>query len=146
MNNVPPTPSSIVILFDPSDIHTTLDEEEYYAFHRFTTFDNVLNLINTGQCGRIDLHLPTNFDFNLIRPNRYVYIHAYFRDNEDTSITNQEERQKIRDSIRTCCEINGEEFIERGILEANDRIYDEGIDLAEQLLQLDIDLMNTRPP
>jgi hypothetical protein len=142
MNIAGPIPSSIVILLDPSGKHITLDGEGYYVFRRFTMFDDVRNLINTGQHGQIDLHVPIDFPFDDMRPYLSVYIHTYFADNEETSIIIVMERQKIRDSIRVCCENVGEEFIERGVLDSDAQGYDEGINLAEQLRQMDEDHMN----
>jgi hypothetical protein len=75
-----------------------------------------------------------------------IYIHTYFVDNRLITCTNVTEREKIRDSIRTCCETMGEEFTERGIIESNDHMYEEGIGHLEQLLQMDRNRMNELLP
>jgi hypothetical protein len=143
MTAVGPISSGIVILLDPYDHHATLEEEEdYNFFYRFTIFDEVRQLIDTGQFSEITLHVPTDFTFEPMRAYLPVYINTYFFDNEETSVTNVTERQKIRDSIRKCYEALGEEFIERGVLDLNDHTYDDGIGLAEQLLQMNIDRRN----
>lgn len=136
------TSSSIVILLDPFNKHTTLDEDRYRVFRRFTTFNDVHYLIDTRQFEHIDLHVPTTFNFNDMRQHPKVYIHTYFVSNEEISLINDTEREKIRESIRICCENTGEEFIERGIMDSNENIFDEGIDLVEQILQMDINRMN----
>jgi hypothetical protein len=138
MSAVYPLPSSVVILFDPSDKHVTLDEDEYQFFRRFTMFGDVRNLIDTGQYIHIDLHVPTTFTFDDMRPYPKVYIHTYFTDDDETSWINDTERQKIRDSIRICCGSTGEEYVERGIMEENDYIFEQGTHLAELLVQMDI--------
>jgi hypothetical protein len=140
--NIDYVPSCIVILFDPYGKHTTLDEDRYRIFYRFTTFNDVRNLIDARQCGQIDLHVPTDFSFESMRPYPRVYIHTYFVDNKDTSIVNDIERDKIRESIRICCAAVGEEFVNRGIIESNDQMFQDGISLADQIRQMDIDRMN----
>jgi hypothetical protein len=138
MSSVCPPPSNVVILFDPSDKHVTLDEDGYHVFRRFKIFSDVRNLLNTEHYGHIDLHVPTTFHFNDMRPYPKVYIHTYFMDDEETSLTNDTERQKIRDSIRICCGSTGEEYIERGVMEENDYAFEQGTGIAELLLQMDI--------
>lgn len=142
MSDVYPSPSCIVILFDPSDTHFTLEEDRYSVFYRFTTFNEALNLIETCQFAQIDLHVPIDFDFNFMRQHPEVYIHTYFMDDEEISDMNVTERQKIRDSIRRCCEVAGEDFVQRGVMEWNDHTFEEGINLAEQLLLLNINRSN----
>jgi len=146
MSHVDFTSSSIVILLDPFNKHTTLDEDRYRAFRRFTTFNDVHQLIDTGQFTHIDLHVPTTFNFNDMRQHPNVYIHTYFIDNEEISLINDIEREKIRDSIRSCCENTREEFVKRGIMDSNENIFDDAIDLTEQLLQMDINRMNRLVP
>ncbi len=146
MSTVCPTPTSMVLLFDPSDKHITLDEDRYDIFRRYTTFPPIRNLIDTGQFGHIDLHVPTDFTFDDMRQNPEVYMHTYFVDNEEISLINNTEREKIRDSIRMCCAAVGEEFIERGTMDSNSHTFEEGIDLVEQLLQMDIDRVNRLYP
>ncbi len=89
------------------------------------------------------MHVPTTFTFECMRRSLEVYIHTYFVDNEEISVNNDTEREKIRDSIRICCESMGEEFIKRGIMESNGITYQEGISLTEQLLQNDLNQMNS---
>jgi hypothetical protein len=142
MSTVRPTSLSFVILFDPSDKHTTLDEDGYYVFRRFTTFNDIRNLIDREKFAHIDLHVPTDFTFDYMRQNPEVYIHTYFVDNEEFSVLDETEREKIRDSIRLCCATVGEEFIERGVMDSNSYEFNEGLNLAEQILQINIDQRN----
>ena len=129
--------SYVLILYDPDDLHNTLDEDNYFFFRRVRTFDDVRDLLEAEQYGHIDLHVPTTFTFDDMRERPEVYIHTYFIDNEDTTLTNDTERQKIRDSIRLWCMNLGEDFVERGVMNSNEYIYDQGLSLAEQLLQMD---------
>jgi hypothetical protein len=139
MSDLVPFHSNVVFLFDPSDKHGTLDEDDYPIFWRFRIFADIRQLLNTGQYGHIDLHVPTTFTFDDIRPYPKVYIHTYFMDDDESSYINDVEREKIRDSIRTCCEDEGVEYAERGVMEDNSYYYDESIGFAGRLYQMDVD-------
>ena len=131
-------PSNVVILFDPSNRHVTLDEDDYPIFHRCITFGEILQLINTRQYGHIDLHVPTNFTFDDMQTYPRVYIHTYFMDDEELSDIDGIEREKVRDSIRTCCGYAGVEYVERGVMDGNPHDFDESISYAERMYQMDI--------
>ena len=139
MSNNDGIPTSIVILFDPSNKHDTLDADRYSIFYRVTALGEVFQIIDTRQFKQINLHVPIEFDFNSMLEHPDIYIHTYFLADDETSDLNIIERQKIRESIRDCCVIAGEEFIERGVMESNIQLYDEGLSFAELLRQMNID-------
>lgn len=133
----------IVLLIDPSNTHGSLDDNRYTFFNRYESVnDRVLDLITTRRHNHIDLYVPSDFTFETLRQYPYVHIHAYFVYHDDISFNNNIEREKIRESIRKCCENRNVEYIERSVLNRDERTYNRAIDTTETLIQREIDLLD----
>jgi hypothetical protein len=133
----------LVVLLDPSDEHITLDTEGHACFFRCSIFSQFCDILHLNQIGQIDLHVPSSFNLELMRQYARVYIHTYFVGDE-TPRTTEIEREKIRDSIRLCCDELGIDNTKRGVGETNQQLFSRGIELAAHGEQMDRDRMNRR--
>ena len=130
----------IVVLIDPSNTHGSLDDNRYTFFNRYESVnDRVLDLITTRRHNHIDLYVPSDFTFETLRQYPYVHIHAYFVYHDDTSSNNVIEREKIRESIRKCCENCNIEYIEQGVSARDERAYNRAIEATEANIQGDFE-------